>query len=300
MTFKVETRIEIGASIYALALSSDGSQVTVTSFDQKLRAFDTAGMKALKTVHLGTSFPHVATYSPDGRWIAAGSKTLTLFDTTTWKKGVAIKGHKHEIHDATFSRDGARIYTASGDGYTPADWSVRAWDASTGAQLWRWKGPQQLRAVVASPDGRTIVAGDIRGRVTMHDATSGEQIGAAVTIPDWVDYARISPDGKHAIFGGNFDGLCAVRIADGATRVIAAGQARGAFAFTPDGARVLVGGTSDSNVSALRVFDLATGALTHEDLSLNLPMRAIEVSPDGRRVYVTRGDPDTLVVLSFD
>ena len=55
------------------------------------------------------------------------------------------------------------LYTVSGGHYTPADGSVRAWDAATAAELWRWKAPTSVFAVAASPDGASVAAADREG-----------------------------------------------------------------------------------------------------------------------------------------
>ncbi len=298
MKFTIETRIDIGSSTTALALSRDGAQVSVTSFDQKLRAYDTAGMKHLKTVHLGTSFPHAVCYSPDGRTVASGGKALTLFDTSTWKKRASLKGHSHEIQDATFSADGSRAFTASGNGYTPADWSVRAWDAATGAQLWRYKGPQQLYCVAASHDGRLVAAGDANGLVTIHDASNGD-VKTTASAGAWTYEAHFTPDDREVIFVGDFDGLRAVNVANGAVREIATGCSARSIALTADAKRAFVGSTEYGNPVPLRVVDITRGEVVAEGPALGRLPQGVALSPDERRLYVLMNEPNELVVIAL-
>lgn len=297
MKFIVETRIDIGSSTNSLALSRDGAQVAVTSFDQKLRAYDTATMKHLKTVHLGTAFPHAVCYSPDGRFVASGGKAITLFDTSTWKKGASLKGHKHEIQDATFSADGTHVYTVSGNGYTPADWSVRAWDAASGEQRWRYKGTQQIYAVAASHDGRLVAAGDVMGLVTIHDAATGD-VKVSAHADTWTYEAHFTPDDRTVIYAGDFDGLRLVNAADGAIREVRTGHSARSFALTADASRAFIGSTAYGAPVPLCVVDLARGEVIAEGPALGRLPQGVALSPDGRRLYVLMNEPNELVVLS--
>lgn len=297
MRFAEVARVALGESTNALALSPDGTRVAATTFDQKMRVFDAASLTLLKALHLGTAFPHAACFSPDGRWVMSGAKSLTLFDTASWKKGVSIKGHRHEIQDATFSPDGAAIYTASGNNYTPADWSVRGWDAASGAERWRWKATTPVYAVGASPDGRWVAAGDSHGTLTLLDAATGAPHWSAST-GSWLYALRFTPDGSSVVGTGDAPGVCVARVSDGALRTFAARGGARDFAFTADGARVILGATEYGNAVPLQVLDLASGATVAEGPALGRLPQGVALSPDGARLYVLMNDPHDLVVLS--
>lgn len=298
MKIEEVARVSLGESTNALALSPDGSLVAVTSFDQKLRLFEAATLSLRKALHLGTSFPHSASFSPDGRWVVSGAKSLTFFDVNTGKKGVSIKGHRHEVQDTTFSPDGDTFYTGSGNGYTPADWSLRAWNAADGAARWRWKAPSQVFAVAASPDGRTVAAGDSAGNVTLHDADTGAVLW---TTPGcgWVYGLRFTPDSRSLVASGDAPGLKVLRAEDGAMRELPAKTGGRDFALTADGARVIHGATAYGQATPLRVLDLATGETVAEGPALGRLPQGVALSPDGARLYVLMSDPNDLVVLAL-
>ncbi|MFO0629531.1 MAG: PQQ-binding-like beta-propeller repeat protein [Polyangiales bacterium] len=297
MKFQEVARIALEASTNALALSPDGRLVAVTTFDQKMRLFDAATGALHKALHLGTAFPHSANFSPDGRWAVSGAKSLTFFDTATGKKGVSIKGHRHEVQDATFSPDGTTFYTGSGNGYTPADWSLRAWDAASGAERWRWKAAREVYAVAASPDGRTVAAGDANGIVSLHDADTGA-VRWSVATGHWVYCLRFTPDGASLVASGDAPGLRVLRAGDGQMRDIPSDAGGRDFAITPDGARVIHGCTAYGDAVPLRVFDLATGARLAEGPALGRLPQGVALSPDGSRLYVLMNDPHAVVVLA--
>lgn len=299
MRFSIRTRVPQPASTNALAASRDGRFVAATSFDQKLRLYDARSLALLKTVHLGTSFPHALCFSPDGSLVASGGKALGLFDTATGKKRVALKGHRHELQSAAFSPDGARAYTASGNHYTPADWSVRAWDAATAAELWRWKGPTSVYAVDASPDGASVVAADRDGNVVLLDAATGGVRWQAQP-GQWVYRVRYTPSGDAVVASGDSDFLAVLDPATGAHRALPLGARARVFAFTRDGATALVGRTSYGAPQNVVAIDLATGGTRWTSEALGRLPQGLELSPDGDALYVLMSDPHELVVFDRD
>lgn len=298
MKFQLHTRIVLGESTKSLALSRDGALVAATGFDQKCRVFRTATMTEAKALHLGTSFPNALCFSPDGASVASGGKALTLFSTSTWKKGVSLKGHRHELQDACFSPDGARVYTASGNNYTPADWTVRAWDAATGAPRWKWKSSNVLYAVAVSPDGKTVAAGDSGGTVTLLDADTGLP-RATTRVGGWVYCLRFTPDGASVIASGDACELAVIATADATTRSVPMDHGARAFALTADGATALVGATRYGEPAPLVAVDLATGTVRARGPAVGRLPQGVELSPDGARLYVLVNDPNELLVFDL-
>ncbi len=298
MKFALHTRVAASSSTNALALSPDGSLVAVTTFDQKCRLYRTDTMALLKSLHLGTAFPHALCFSPDGRAVASGGKALTLFDTTTWKKGVSLKGHRHELQDAAFSPDGSRVYTGSGNNYTPADWSLRAWDAATGDPLWKWKAATPVFAVAVSPDRKTVAAGDRNGTLTLLDAETGLARGAVAT-GGWIYHAAFVPDGSAVVASGDAHHLSVVSTADASLRTIPMPSGARAFALTPDGTTALVGGTAYGLPVELLALDLASGEVQGRGPTVGRLPQGVACSPDGLRLYVLVNDPHELLVFDL-
>lgn len=77
--------------------------------------------------------------SPNDQYLATGYKTISIIDTTTFKKVQSIKGHRQEILCSKFSADSQQLLTGSGENWSPHDFSVRCWNLATSKNLIKFK-----------------------------------------------------------------------------------------------------------------------------------------------------------------
>jgi RNA polymerase sigma factor (sigma-70 family) len=112
-----------------------------------------------------------ATYSPDGRWLAAVSGvSVRVWDARTGEEVAAgVAGHHSRIMQIAAGRGGL-IATASDDQ------TVRVWDAATGAERRRLSHDNWVRALALSPDGRLVVTSSLDDSVRLWNLESGEEI----------------------------------------------------------------------------------------------------------------------------
>jgi WD40 repeat protein len=197
-----------------------------------------------------------------------------------------LAGHDGGINALAVAPDGT--WLASGG----SDWTVRVWDAATGAQrtiLTGHEGP--VRALAVAPDGTWLASGGSDRTVRVWDAATGAQravltghegpVRALALIPGWPWIASASGDGT-------------VRVWDAATGeyhtgwVAHQGGAE-ALAVAPDGTWLASGG-SDRTV---RVWDAATGAQRTILTGHEGPVRALAVAPDGH--WLASGGSDRTV-----
>lgn len=116
-------------------------------------------------------------------------------------------------------------------------------------------------SVAMTPDGlRVVVAGELSGNVTVHDAATG---AALATIPVGVgpQDVEITPDGRYALTADIYNNTVSV-VDLQSLRLVTAIPTGGVQPFdieiSADGTRAVVGCINDSVVSAFTVIDLST------------------------------------------
>jgi WD40 repeat protein len=108
------------------------------------------------------------TVSPDGKWMASGSrdKTLRIWDLETGNCLSTLEGHKNNIYSVAITPDGKKILSAS-------DKSVRIWDSlsiNQRAQLGEYKN--EGRSVFALDNSTQALSGGWDGTLHLWDITS--------------------------------------------------------------------------------------------------------------------------------
>ncbi len=176
---------------------------------------------------------------------------VRVWDTDTGKEVTVLAGHEGGVLGVTFSRDGARLATAGGDG------TARLWQATFGDELARQRGrwDQTVDAVV-SPDGRFLLTSNTG--IQFNDPA--DRFSASV----W-DIAT---------------GREVARLRDHENIVQR-------LAFSPDGTKVL---TTVGFGSVVRVWEAATGKLLHKLDGPTGQIIAARFTDDSQRVAVTAGN----------
>ena len=296
---------------FALGVSPDGSRLFVTGYsdgptgkpDYTTLAYEASTgarlwLKRYDAPSNGDDIPLALRISPDGSRVFVTGRSFVpagfddyatvAYDASTGKEQWVSRyngelNHHDDAWDLEVSPDGSKVYVTgeslgrmSGD-YS-YDYATLAYDASTGAQLWvkRYNGPanrnDRPRSLGVSPDGSKVFVTGSSEYYLNDNATSA--------------YATLAYDASTGAqlwvkrYDGPRDG------GDGAT----------ALGVSPDGSKVFVTGVSvgltGTSDYATGAYDATTGAglwLRRYDgrsTSYETPF-ALEVSPDGSRVFVT-------------
>lgn len=179
----------------------------LSQVDAALRA--AVGVKNFSNILPGTPATRgsvrTVIFSPDGRWLAAGSGNgpLLLWDLNN--RGAApfeLNGHEKLINALAFSPDGRTLASASLDG------TIRLWDVAR-----RGGGPRTLArhtdkvtCLAFSRDGGRMASGSFDGTVLVWDMSRLED-APAVLRGHWgtPSAAVFSPDGRTLAYGTNDD-----------------------------------------------------------------------------------------------
>src|SRR5262249_53576761 len=188
-----------------------------------------------------------AAFSPDGTQIATAYRgRVKLSDARTGK--TLLEWKAGDATRVSYSADSTRILTG---GY---DQAVRVWDAPTGKLLLEAKGMMSEDSSVAlSPDGTRIVAGRGDGKARVIDAQTGAVLLELKMRPMVVN-----------TFYTSMGVLC--------------------VAFSPDGSRIVTGGTTGVGTGEASVWDARTGAELLELKGHTGFVMSVAFSPDGERI----------------
>ncbi|HEY4223171.1 MAG TPA: PQQ-binding-like beta-propeller repeat protein [Myxococcota bacterium] len=126
-----------------------------------------------------------ACFNGDASAVFVGAKNIVAFDVATGKKSkLACKGHKAPANDLVVDDSGDHLYSAGGSYIYTDDRFVRAFDAKTGAPLWKVGGKKAGFHCVAVVDDLVLAAAE-NGRVYAikeGEVVSEVVIGAGATL----------------------------------------------------------------------------------------------------------------------
>src|SRR5208283_4689472 len=182
---------------------------------------------------------------------------------------VASFAHQDGLYYAVFSRDGARILTAS------ADKTAKLWDATSGKLIASFDHQDGVNDAAFSPDGAQILTASADKTAKLWDAASGALV-ASFAHQDEVTNAAFSADRSAKLWD----------VASG--KLIASFDHQDAVyeaAFSPDGTRIL---TASADHSA-KLWDATSGKLIasfdHQD-----EVFQASFSPDGAQILTASLD----------
>jgi WD40 repeat protein len=147
-----------------------------------------------------------AVFSPDGRRIVASSTEggATVWDATTGRRLLAVRGHRSYVTDTAYSPDGRTFATSC------ADRTAKLWDAATGREIVTLKGHNLgLLCVTFSPDGRRVATGSWDATARLWNPVTGRETLTLKGHTDTVNAVAFSRDGRRIVTGSS-DGTAKV------------------------------------------------------------------------------------------
>lgn len=191
-------------SLTAVAFSPDGRFIVSAGGNARLRLWDAGTGEFIRAFTddisrgFADSMPFV-TFSPDSRYVLSSiysSRAMQLWDVETGEIVRTYEGHEVWLTSASFSPDGTRIVSASGDD------TVRLWDAATGTLLHTLTGHTRFpTSVTFSPDGRRVLSGAADATIRVWDATSAAPLAMLIGGAGTSDALALSPAGFFGVSG---------------------------------------------------------------------------------------------------
>ena len=187
--------------IESVAISDDGRRFVTGGWGGQATIWNQQGEKTATLKH-GSVYVFAVAISPDGEIVATGSGDKNGY-VKLWNAGsgeliAVLQGHERDVVSVTFSRDGAKLATASFDN------TVRIWDVATG------KSEQTLRGhnwwvwdAAFSPDGSRIATVSQDGVAYVWDLESGARSPAFDGHRGPIYGVSFSPDGETVATAGH-------------------------------------------------------------------------------------------------
>ena len=290
--------LPVNFPVVSLAFSPDNSRLITTAEDATAKVWQLGEQdarvvrpsltyKLLLTLVGHSNTVMCVTYSPQGYWIATGSKdnTVRIWDAKSGRLVKTLEGHDGWVLDVAFSPDGKRLATAS------TDHTAKVWQVDTGKMLFELSGNT----------GQTLQA-------DWDWDKSGSWPSSTPPSTSWILQVAWSPDGKCIATGGQDGTTCLWNSSNGTLLVPPLQGHRdgvSSLAFSPDGLRLAtVGGGTHVHQKfgrdpSVNLWDVTTGHNLLRFKAHDNVVRAVTFDSEGTRLITGSVDHTVRVRKAF-
>jgi serine/threonine protein kinase/Tol biopolymer transport system component len=265
-------------AVRGIAFGPAGKYLASAGSDRKVKVWDVASGKEVRTLDVPRGEALGVAFSHDGKRLAAacGDGVVRLWALDGAGPLQTFEGHKGEVYAVAFSPDGKWLASAGADG------RVSVWNLTPGERPPSLGHTGPARTVAFSGDGRWVASGGDDGAVHVWDVETGQQVLPLPGVPGGVTGVAFRPNGRFLAAAGT-DGSVKVWDTTTGQEVLAmtgqAGTVSGVV-FGPRGKRLASGGTD----RAVKVWDAVTGREILRLKGLKGAVHSVTFSPDGTRL----------------
>ena len=184
------------AKTLAIAYHPDGKMVAVAGVDGIVSIYDHENERALLSWDAGVGEIFTISYSTDGSKLGVGTldtNDAKIFDATTGKEILTLKGHTNNPISVAFSLDGTQIVTSGRDN------TARIWDADTGKLQLTLSGHTSTATSARFSPNDTLIATSSRdGTIRVWDTITGTEL-LTFGIEGGAFNVEFTPDGEHLV-----------------------------------------------------------------------------------------------------
>ncbi|NCS59334.1 MAG: protein kinase [Microcystis aeruginosa G11-04] len=228
-------------------------------------------------------------YSPDGRYLASGSRdnTIKIWEVATGKELRTLTGHSEIVFSVAYSPDGR--YLASGS----RDNTIKIWEVATGKVRTITGHSGWVFSVAYSPDGRYLASGSADKTIKIWEVATGKQLRTLTDHSMTVWSVAYSPDGRYLASGSLDKTIKIWEVATGTELRTLTGYSIGVLSvvYSPDGHYL----ASGSNDNTIKIWEVATGKQLRTPTGHSEVVRSVVYSPDGR--YLASGSQDKTIKI---
>lgn len=270
-----------------IEISPDNRWIVSCSDDKTVRIWNAATGAEEKVIHGAFNS---AAFAPDGKTLLLGhapensEKQIQLLAVPTWEVIKRFRDAGGAVNDLAFDASGKRFASAHQAG-------IKVWDVERDTPLLQSAAPApNVYSVAFTPDQKSVFGVGFQDghKIFNWNAANGELLNSFKRPGG--DQAVLSPDGTWLVAADWAGGSRILEFPSGTERrrigsISQGGSSRG-IAISPDGRRILVGGTD----SFVRLFDVETRQELATFGPHNERVGCVSISPNGQFAVTACGE----------
>lgn len=245
VTLRGGRRFTISERALGVVFSPDGTVIATSNSNGKVKIWNTANGKLLRTFRAQQQRAQDVAFSPNGQWVATAcyGGVVQVWDLASFRVVLSVQAHPRNARGAIFSDDGRHLITAGDDNL------IKVWDLDNGTEKQVFEGHGGfVRCIRMSPDGKLLASGSNDRTIRLWDPRSGEVVSTLAGHRGYVYCIAFSPDGN-LLASSSSDGtaiLWDLKLQSMIAKITPSAGPMTCIGFSPDGAYLATGHANET------------------------------------------------------